>query len=453
MEGWLKLATWLDRSSIPTAKSVRMEIGTCIKRTLSTLAPGLFQRLRVIRRRISRDQSEYPRSLNSEYSAVRDVLCTSGWNMSYGKGLVHETLEAEFAEYVGTKHAVAVNSGGMAIQMSLRAMGVKPGDEVIHQVDTCVANAFAVLGAGATPIFADVDASAFEVTSKTIGAEMSERTKVIMPVHVWGLPVDMNAIMNLATDNNVQCIEDACLALGAERNGRKAGSFGHAGVFSFGCMKPIQAGEGGMIVTNDDALAKELRTLRHWGEMTFEYGRRDHENLAWNGRMSEIVAAVVLEQLRGYPRHLDRLREHVADFQTFLDRIPGIEMPETSSDTKLAHTQIVVRLNEEQLGLSKTEFMQRLRDAGVSVWHAAFEPITSVSFFHRGLWKDWILRGDIDRVAKNYQQNFPGAELIYNRLGLSFAKQHFMTRKALKKLMASIVSVLAVKHCAVGRTI
>lgn len=204
----------------------------------------------------------YPRIMGNEVKAVKKVLETPYWNMSSGRGLVHEGLEEEFAKYVGCKYAVAVNTGGMAIQMVLRALGIKPGDEVIHQIDTCVADPFAVINAGAIPIFADIDKSTFMLSGESVESLISDKTKAIKPVHIWGNPENMDMILKIAREYNLHVIEDCCLALGAKYKGKMVGSIGDAGVFSFGCLKPVQAGEGGMITTNSESLAKELRTIR-----------------------------------------------------------------------------------------------------------------------------------------------------------------------------------------------
>lgn len=401
--------------------------------------PGVIQQTRRIGRIFSGGGPHYPTALRREVAAVSEVLRTPFWNMNYGQGLVHEKLEEEFAAYTGTRHAVAVNTGGMAIQMALRAFGIKPGDEVLHQVDTCVANAFAVIAAGGTPIFADINKDDFMLAPSSVEDQISPQTKVIMPVHMWGNPEKLDWVSRVAQKHHCYTLEDACLALGAEWNGRKVGSFANAGVFSFGCLKPIQAGEGGIIVTNDEALAKELRTIRNWGDMTGEYGVRDQKTLSWNGRVSEIVAAVALEQLRGYPKHFEMIQELVAIFVNHLNSIDGIDIavPRTA-DLKPAYSQIVVKLDSEVLGVSKLELMKRLSERGIGVWHANFEPINGLGFFKDGGWRDWILRGDISRVERNYNQNFVNSEAVYRNLGMGFAKNNFLSKDQVKLLIKEL---------------
>ena len=406
--------------------------------------PGVIRPIRKVARVVSRTPPTYPKLLGREIAAVADVLHSPFWNMNSGAGLVHEKLEEEFAAYVGTRYAVAVNSGGMAIQMALRALGLKPGDEVIHQVDTCVANAFAVIAAGATPVFADINTDNFMLSPESTEAHISPHTKVIMPIHMWGYPENLDWIVDLAKKHNLYTVEDACLALGAERKGRKAGSTADAGVFSFGSLKPIQAGEGGVITTNDEALAKELRVLRNWGDTTAEYGIRDQKVLSWNGRISEIVAAVALEQLRGYTRHFEMIQELVA---VFIDRLAGVDgieviMPR-SANVKPAYSQVTVKLHSKILGVSKTELMERLRARGIGVWHANFEPINSLTFFREGHWRDWVLRGDLDRVERNYKHKFANSEHVYEEIGLGFSKNNFLSKAKTNLLIKELKNALA----------
>jgi len=406
--------------------------------------PSVIRPIRKVARVVSRTPPTYPRLLRREIDAVTDVLHSPFWNMNSGGSLVHEKLEEEFAAYVGTRYAVAVNSGGMAIQMVLRALGLKPGDEVIHQVDTCVANAFAVMAAGATPIFADINTDNFLLSPESTEACISPQTKVLMPIHMWGYPENLDWIIGLAKKHNLFIIEDACLAFGAETKGRKVGSNADVGVFSFGSLKPIQAGEGGMISTNNEALAKELRVLRNWGDTTIEYGIRDQKVLSWNGRISEIVAAVALEQVRGYPKYFEMIQELAASLIDRLAGIDGIEviMPR-SANVKPAYSQLTVKLNTKIMGVSKTELMERLRARGIGVWHANFEPINSLTFFRDGHWRDWVLRGDLDRVEENYKHKFATSNHVYEDIGLGFTKNNFLSKARTNLLIKELKNARA----------
>jgi len=360
--------------------------------------------------------------------------------MAYGKGLAHERLEADFARFAGTAEAIAVGSGGMALQMSMRALGLCPGDEVIHQVDTCSATAMSVMNAGATPIFADVSQRTFMLDEDSVRAWASPATRALIATHMWGNPENMAGMRALASRHGWRLIEDACLALGAVVDGRPAGSTGDVGVFSFGCIKPVQAGEGGMIVTNDAALAKELRAMRHWGDRTIEFGVRDAVDLAWNGRMSELVAAVAREQLRGYPRHLAELRAAVAEFAAFVERRDGIDLVfgNGARIEDCAFAQVVLRVDEGVAGISKQALQDSLRADGVPVWYANFERINSLSLFARDAWRKWIKTGDVDRAASNYAASFPTSDLVYGRCGLGLGKMNFLSKGNLRHLQGAL---------------
>jgi perosamine synthetase len=405
--------------------------------------PGLFQSAKAFAvRHFARWLGVYPRPLANELGAVKQVLHGAQWNMSGGKA--HHGLEADFAAYVGVPHAVAVNTGGMALQMSMRALGLKPGHEVVLQVDTCSATAFAVMNAGCTPIFSDISPDTFMLPGD-IGALAGPQTRALIATHMWGNTEDMAAMTQIGAQHKLAVIEDACLALGARVDGRMAGAHGKVGIFSFGCIKPIQGGEGGMIVTHDEALARELRAMRHWGDRTLDFGVRDTTQLAWNGRMSEIVAAVVREQLKGYPAYLRDLREALADFQNFLQGVDGVELVlgTAKSVQDCAFTQVVVRLDERKLGRSKEQLRAALAAGGINTWHANFEAITSMSFFQNGTWREWLLAGDVERAAANYVGPFAAHQQIYDHSGLGIGKTHFASPWRLKDLKSKLRAVLA----------
>jgi dTDP-4-amino-4,6-dideoxygalactose transaminase len=413
-------------------------------------SPSTFGLLvRIAKRFMGGTFGVYPRLLGNEVQAVTEVLRSSQWNMAYGRGLAHERLEAEFADMVGARHAVAVGSGGVAIQMSLRALGLKPGDEAIHQVDTCSATAMAVMNAGVTPIFADISRETFMLDCSDVQGRIGPRTRALIATHMWGNPENISALQALARERGLLLIEDACLGLGSVADGKAAGSQGNVGVFSFGCIKPIQTGEGGMIVTGDEALASELRSLRHWGDRTIEFGVRDATQLAWNGRMSEILAAVAREQLRGYPKHLTELRDSVSEFQDVLANLPGLTLVLGAGESIscCAFTQIVLRIDERALGIDKDALMRELTSKGVPNWHANFELINTLSFFRSSSWRDWILRGDIDRVAQNNSGAFATAEDVYARAGIGLGKSNFLSAGNRKHLASVLHAVCrARKH-------
>jgi perosamine synthetase len=413
---------------------------------LRTRFPRLYSFIVALAKRfLGQRLGVYPRPMANEIAAVKSVLRGASWNMAYGKGLAHERLEARFAEFVGTGHAIAVNTGGMALQMSMRALGLKHGDEVVHQVDTCSATALAMIAAGGTPIFADISERTLMFDVDLLEQCIGERTRALVPTHMWGNPEDMVGVARIAEKHRLHVIEDACLSLGATVGGRQVGSFGRVGVFSFGCIKPIQGGEGGMIVTADEALARELRAMRHWGDRTIEFGVRDTLQPAWNGRMSEIVAAVVTEQLKGYPAHLAKLRAAVTEFQSFLAGIDGLDLVlgAATSPADCAFTQVVLRIDEQALGRSKAEFKDALAARGIQVWHANFEPISSLTLFRGSAWEPWLPKADLPRTRANYQGPFPAAQRVFDARGLGLGKMNFLSPQNLRHLTRQIDTLCA----------
>jgi len=383
-----------------------------------------------------------------EVAAVATVLRSSKWNMTCTRGCAHERLEFDFANYVGSAHAIAVNTGGMALQMSMRALGLIPGSEVMHQIDTCSATAQAVIAAGCTPMFADIDQRTLMLDIDDVERGISLDTKALIATHMWGNPEKMQSLCSMAERHGIPVIEDTCLSLGTMLEGRMAGTFGDVGVFSFGCLKPIQGGEGGMIVTNDNDLAQELRSMRHWGDRTIEYGVRDTLMPCWNGRMSEIVAAVVTEQLKGYPNHLQEIRSNVNEFSAFVGSVGGIELVlgDASSIDQCAFTQVVLSVDEQELGSTKQEFRNALLARGVSVWHANFELINSLSLFRENIWRRWLPLCDLERTAANYQRSYLNARRLWDHTGVGIGKTNFQSKQNLRYLMRQIEAVLSKKE-------
>jgi dTDP-4-amino-4,6-dideoxygalactose transaminase len=201
-------------------------------------------------------------------------------------------FERRFAELVGVKHAIAMGNGTLAEEAIIQGLGIKPGDEVITVGHTFSATAAAILRAGATPRFVDIDPVTWLMDPAAAAAAITPKTRALMPVHLFGLIADMNALGALAAKHNLAMIEDACQAVGATQNGKQAGSFG-VGAFSLYATKNITSGEGGMITTNDDTLNEWLRTFRSQGMKV----RYLHEMLGTNYRMTDIAAAIGTVQL------------------------------------------------------------------------------------------------------------------------------------------------------------
>ncbi|MDI9619402.1 MAG: DegT/DnrJ/EryC1/StrS family aminotransferase [Candidatus Nezhaarchaeota archaeon] len=235
-------------------------------------------------------------------------------------------FEREFAAFIGVKEAVAVSSGTAALCLSLMALGIKQGDEVLVPSLTFVATANSVLLLGGKPVFVDVDPKTYTMDPTDAERKMTSRTKAIIPVHLYGLMADMDSIISVAERRGIPVVEDAAQAHGSQLKGRKAGSLGVAGCFSFYPSKVMATGEGGMITTGDSDLAASLRSIRTHGQEVVG-NELLTARLGANFRMPEVEAAVGLVQLRKLPKFLEVRRRNAKIMSEVLDGIEGLELP------------------------------------------------------------------------------------------------------------------------------
>ena len=234
-------------------------------------------------------------------------------------------FERDFASYCGAKHAIAVNSGTSALHLALLAAGVGPGDEVITIPFTFVATVSAICYTGATPVFVDIEPRSFTMDPALVEKAITPRTKAILPVHLYGQMADMKAILEVANRHGIPVIEDACQAHGAEFNGQRAGSMGVSGCFSFYPGKNLGAyGEGGAIVTSDDAHAKKMRMLRDWGQEK----RYHHVLKGFNYRMEGIQGAILGVKLRHLESWTESRRARAREYDALLAGSERVKAPE-----------------------------------------------------------------------------------------------------------------------------
>lgn len=247
-----------------------------------------------------------------------------------------QAFEEAFAQFCGVEYAIATSSGTTALHIALLAHGVGPGDEVIVPPFSFIATANSVLYVGARPVFVDIDPQTFNINPEQIEAAITSRTKAIMPVHLYGLPCDMDSIVAIAEKYGLALIEDACQSHGAEYRGRKVGSFG-TGVFSFYPTKNITSGEGGMITTNDPAIAEKCRIIRNHGMRRRYY----HEELGFNFRMTDVHAAIGLAQLSKLETFNAARRTNA---QYLSEHLRGVITPVVPSDRTHVFHQYTVRV-------------------------------------------------------------------------------------------------------------
>src|SRR5579884_4307707 len=299
-----------------------------------------------------------------EWQAVREPLM-SGW-LTQGPKVA--AFERAFAERHQVKHALATTSCTTALHLALAALGVGPGDEVIVPSFTWIATANAILYCGATPVLCDVDPRTNNIDVESAAARVTPRTKAVIPVHLFGLCADVDAL-RAALPAHVKIVEDAACAAGASWQGRAAGTFGDAACFSFHPRKSITTGEGGMLVTNDSALAAHADVLRNHGASVSEEQRHhgpqpyllaEFDDLGFNYRMTDIQAAIGLVQLGKLDRFVDERDRGARFYREALGELGWLRLPDSPSDGRHAWQAYVTYVDPREAPLSRNELMARL---------------------------------------------------------------------------------------------
>ncbi len=295
---------------------------------------------------------------DAEKQAVLEVL-DSGMLV---QGTRTAKLEEKFAAICETKYAIATTSGTTALHVALLAHGLEPGDEVITTPFTFMASVNAILYPGARPVFVDIEDDTFNINPRLIEAAITPKTKAILPVHLYGYPCDMDAIMGIADKYGLYVIEDACQAIGAKYKGKAVGSFG-TGCFSLYATKNIMAGEGGMITTNDEALAQRCRMIRNHGMQRRYY----HDMLGYNFRISDLHSAIGLVQVDRLGEFTEKRRANAA---YLTEHITSVRTPQVREGYDHVWHQYTIRVDGSR---SRDAAVKQLNDAGVGT--GIFYPI------------------------------------------------------------------------------
>jgi perosamine synthetase len=298
-----------------------------------------------------------PALVGNEKKYVLDCL-ESSWISSNGQYI--ERFESAFAEFCGVKHALSCSNGTVALHLALLALGIGTGDEVIVPTLTYVATANAVVYCGAKPIFVDSEPETWNLNPALLEDCITPRTKAIIVVHLYGHPVDMDAVMDVANKHGLFVVEDAAEAHGAEYKDRRVGSIGHISTFSFYGNKIITTGEGGMVVTDDDALAAKVRQLK--GQGMDPSHRYWFPIVGYNYRMTNIEAAIGLAQLEKVDWHIARRREIVTQYIETLKDVPGISFQPEKTWARNVYWMTSAVLDE---GISRDAMMKELSEGGV----------------------------------------------------------------------------------------
>jgi perosamine synthetase len=269
-----------------------------------------------------------------EIRAVTEVL-RSG-NLVQGKKV--EQFENEFSVYIGTRFAAAVSSGTSALQIGLQALGLGKGDEVITTPFTFAATANAIIHCGATPVFADIDPQTFNMDPEKIAA--SKKTKALLCVHLYGQPCEMDSLGKICREKGLGLVEDAAQAVGAEYKGRKVGTFGELSAFSFYATKNLTTGEGGMIATGSKGIAEQARVIRNQGQS----GQYRHDIISYNFRMTDIQAAIGIEQLKRVDSLNGKRIENARFLTDSLSGVRGVEVPFVMKGVKHVFHQYTLKV-------------------------------------------------------------------------------------------------------------
>lgn len=298
-----------------------------------------------------------------EVDAVIEVL-KSG---HLAQGNMVDLFEDAFSRYVGTKYAIAVNSGTSALHLSLLANGVGAGDEVITTPFSFIATANSILYCNAKPVFADINEDDFCINPDEIEKKVTPRTKALVVVHLYGLSCDMDPIIEVCDKYGIALIEDACQAHGAEYNGRRVGSFG-TGCFSFYPTKNMTCGEGGMITTDDGSVAEAVRLMRNHGSKQKYF----HEVLGYNYRMTDIAAAIGLSQLKNLESFIEKRIYNSHILSGRLAELNGIKLPKTFNNRRHVFHQYTIRVMDD-CRVDRQEFGNVLGRNGVG--YGVYYPI------------------------------------------------------------------------------
>lgn len=286
--------------------------------------------------------SQYRGIADEVRAAIEPVMATTRFIL----GLEVKQFEQEFAAYCGAQHGVGVASGTDALYLALCALGIGAGDEVITQTNTFIATPLSISYTGARPVLVDCDPQTYQIDVKQVEAAITPRTKAIIPVHLYGQPADMDAILAIAKRHNLRVIEDACQAHGAEYRGKRVGAFGDAAAFSFYPGKNLGAyGDGGAITTNSEALATKLRAMREYGQAA----KYHHDFRGFNSRLDTLQAAILRVKLKYLPDWTAARQRAAAAYATALKRI-GVEPPrQVGYGTHVWHLYIIQVANRAKV--------------------------------------------------------------------------------------------------------
>ena len=338
----------------------------------------------------------WPSFTQAEADAVSSVLLSN--KVNYWTGQEGREFEKEFAQFAGTKYAVAVANGTVALDLALKALGISAGDDVIVTSRTFLASASSIVTAGANPIFADVELDSQNISRRTIEAVITPKTKAIICVHLAGWMCDMDPIMQLAEEKGLFVIEDCAQAHGAQYKGKSAGSIGHIGAWSF-CQDKIMTtgGEGGIVTTNDEHLWKKMWAYKDHGK-NFDtvYNKQHppgfrwlHDSFGTNWRMMEMQAVIGRLQLKQMPEWTKQRNENMARVLTVFESSPYFTVEKPSSDYVHAAYKCYVQVNKDALPeeWSRDRLMHEINQLGVPCFSGSCSEVYLEKAFDHTNWR------------------------------------------------------------------
>lgn len=320
-----------------------------------------------------------PHLAGNELKYVTDCI-TANWISSQGAYVTR--FEEDFAGFVGSKYALTSTNGTAALHLALMALGIGPGDEVIVPDLTFAASASAVKHCGANPILVDIDPGTWGISPDAIGNAVTANTKAIMPVHLYGQPCDMEAVLKVAREHGLAVVEDSAEALGAKYKGRYVGTLGDVGCFSFFSNKVITTGEGGMVVTDDVRIASRIKKLRDHGMSSDR--RYWHDVVGYNYRMTNLQAAVGVAQMERIEDFLRRRDEIAESYRRRLSEVAGITLPERFPWSRHINWLFSVLVDEDRFGMTRDSIIDNLAHAGVETRPFFYPLHEQPPFFQEG---------------------------------------------------------------------
>lgn len=352
-----------------------------------------------------------PLLTEEERNAVMKVL-ESGM-LAQGKKV--KEFEDRFADFCGVNYAIATNSGTSALHSALHSLDIKKGDEVITTPFTFVATANAILMQGATPVFADIEEDTFNLDPKKVEEKITEKTKALLPVDLFGHPYEVASFQKIADKHGLVILEDAAQAIDARYENKKAGSFGDAATFSFYATKNLITGEGGMITTNDEKVAEKARSFRHHGQsQQYEY-----ETLGYNYRMTDILAAIGVEQLKRIKEMTLKRRKNALFLNDELGKIDGITTPSIRKGVDHSFHQYSIVVPSEKRDI----LVSHLKEEGIGCGIYYPKPVHLSPFFRR----------------MGFKAQLPVSENI-SRCILSIPVHSHLSEEDLKKIVLAVSS-------------